>query len=433
MKTLLKNGLMLDEQSKKLVKRDILIDGEIIAKIASEIEDEEAMQIEVAEKLITPGFIDLHVHLREPGFEQKETIETGTYAAARGGFTTVACMPNTRPPIDSVPIVEEILEKAEEAGYARVLPIGAITVRQLGQELTDMEALKKAGVVAVSDDGVGVQSSKMMKEAMRKAYALGLPVVAHCEDNSLAKGGCVHDGEFAKRYGLQGIPSEAESIHVARDILLAEDIGVHYHVCHISSEQSVRLVREAKARGQKVTAEVTPHHLLLCDEDIPEPNPMFKMNPPLRSKKDREALIQGLKDGTIDVIATDHAPHTLLEKQQGMERAPFGIVGLETAFPLLYTNLVRTGELTLAELIEKMTRKPAELFGLPYGVLAEGKVADMTVIDLESERPIDPSAFKSKGRNTPFAGTYVYGWPVMTFYKGVKTWDQADIFVTFEE
>ncbi|SFJ62848.1 dihydroorotase [Thermoflavimicrobium dichotomicum] len=433
MKILLKNGQVLDEQTGKLIKKDILIVGEMIAKIAAEIEDEEAEVIDVDGKFVSAGFIDMHVHLREPGFEKKETIETGTYAAARGGFTTVACMPNTRPPIDSVEIVQDILAKAEEAGYARVLPIGAITIRQLGQELTDMEALKAAGVIAVSDDGVGVQSSKVMKEAMRKAHSLGLPVVAHCEDDTLAKGGCVHDGEFAKRYGLQGIPSEAESIHVARDILLAEDIGVHYHVCHISAEQSVRLVREAKARGQKVTAEVTPHHLLLCDEDIPEPDAMYKMNPPLRSKKDRAALIQGLKDGTIDIIATDHAPHMVSEKAQGMELAPFGVVGLETAFPLLYTHLVLTGELTLAELVEKMTRKPAELFGLPYGVLAEGKSADITVIDLEEERPVDPNTFKSKGRNTPFSGWQCKGWPVLTIYRGNITWDQADIVVTFEE
>ncbi|MBA4494219.1 dihydroorotase [Paenactinomyces guangxiensis] len=433
MKKLLKNGCVLDPVSDDLIEIDILIEGTYIKKIDTHlpVNDPDAEVIDLSGKFVSPGLIDMHVHFREPGFEKKETIASGTRAAARGGFTTVACMPNTRPVTDSVEVVREILAKAEQAGCARVLPYGAITVRELGQELTDMAALKAAGVIGVTDDGVGIQSSKMMKEAMRKACQVGLPVVAHCEDDTLAKGGCVHDGTFASRYHLQGIPSEAESIHVGRDILLAEDIGVHYHVCHISAEQSVRLVREAKSRGQKVTAEVTPHHLLLCDEDIPEPNALWKMNPPLRSRKDREALIEGLKDGTIDIIATDHAPHTAAEKAMGMERAPFGIVGLETAFPLLYTHLVLKGVLTLAELIDKMTRKPAQIFGLPYGVLAEGLPADLTVIDLEEERAIDPDTFLSKGRNTPFAGWKVKGWPVLTIMNGNITWNQADTALTF--
>jgi dihydroorotase len=427
MKILLKGGQVFDQQNWELTVKDILIEGNQISKIADEIEEDGATVINVTGKLVSPGFVDLHVHLREPGFEKKETIATGTQAAARGGFTTVACMPNTRPSLDSAELIKEVIAKAEEAGFARVLPIGAITVRQLGNELTDMAALKEAGAIAVSDDGVGVQSSKMMKEAMKKAHELGLPVVAHCEDDSLIEpGSSVHDGVFAKKHGLVGIPSESESIHVGRDILLAEDIGVHYHVCHISTEQSVRLVREAKSRGQKVTTEVTPHHLLLCDEDIPSPDPMYKMNPPLRSKRDRAALIEGLKDGTIDIIATDHAPHTLEEKAQGMELAPFGIVGLETAFPLLYTHLVLTGELTLAELVEKMTQKPAELFGLPYGVLAEGKSADLTVIDLEKEQVIEPKNFRSKGKNTPFAGWKCKGWPILTIYQGKVVWTEAE-------
>jgi dihydroorotase len=434
MKKLLKQGWMLAGQTGERVVQDVLIVGDRIAEIASQIEADEATEvIDVAGKLVSAGLIDLHVHLREPGFTEKETIATGTKAAARGGFTTVACMPNTRPVIDSVAVVEQVLAQAQAAGYARVLPYGAITKRELGQELTDMAALQAAGIFAVTDDGVGVQNSKMMKEAMQTAYALGLPVVAHCEDDSLAKGGCVHAGVFAKRYGLAGIPSAAESIHVARDILLAEAIGVHYHVCHISTAQSVRLVREAKARGQKVTAEVTPHHLLLCDKDIPELNAMWKMNPPLRSQADRAALIQGLKEGTIDIIATDHAPHTIQEKLTGMEQAPFGIVGLETAFPLLYTHLVLTGVLTLAELLAKMTCKPAAIFGLPTGVLAVGSLADITVIDLAEERAIDPDTFESKGRNTPFAGWQVKGWPVLTMLGGEITWEQTEMALTFSE
>lgn len=426
MNKLLKNGRVLIDRD--WVKRDLLIQGTQITRIDSSIDDIEAEVIDLKGKIVSPGFIDLHVHLREPGFEAKETIKTGTRAAARGGFTTVACMPNTHPVIDSVEVVQEILRKAEQEGSARVLPIGAITKGEKGLELCDYQSLKEAGVVALSDDGVGVQNSRIMKEAMIQAHKLNLPIVAHCEEESiLEKGASVHAGKFAVRYQLKGIPSEAESIHVARDILLAEDVGVHYHVCHISTEQSVRLVREAKARGQKVTAEVTPHHLLLCEDDIPGLDPNYKMNPPLRSKKDQIALIEGLLDGTIDIIATDHAPHTVEEKKQSMTQAPFGVVGLETAFPLLYTHLVDSGKLTLTELIHKMSKRPAKLFGLPWGELAVGKAADLTVIDLEKEQEIDPNAFQSKGKNTPFAGWKVKGWPILTMVDGTITWRDQSI------
>jgi dihydroorotase len=424
---LLKNGNLLDPESKELVQRDLWIDGQKIRAIAPEIRpDEEVTVIWADGKLVCPGLIDMHVHLREPGFEQKETIESGCRAAARGGFTTIAPMPNTNPVTDSPDKIKEVIDRAKKTGLARVLPYGAITVGQRGEELTDMAGMKKAGAIGVTDDGVGVQSAKMMKEAMKKAVAEDLPVVAHCEDDTLAKGGCVHEGVFAKKHGLTGIPSSAEAIHVGRDILLAEETGAHYHVCHISTQASVRLVREAKARGQKVTAEVTPHHLLLCDEDIPGPDPNWKMNPPLRSKEDRQALIEGLKDGSIDFIATDHAPHTVEEKQAGIEQAPFGIVGLETAFPLLYTHLVIKGVLTLHELVDKMTLKPAQVFRLPYGRLVEGGPADITVIDLDREKVIDPKNFASKGRNTPFAGWKLKGWPVLTILDGKVTWQDDD-------
>ncbi len=267
-------------------------------RIGRELPGEADQVLDLAGKLLIPGLIDLHIHLREPGFEEKETIATGTRAAARGGYTAVACMPNTRPVTDTPDGVRRILEINEREGCGvRVLPIAAITKASSGEELTDMAGLKEAGALGVSDDGVGVQSPRMMKAAMRRAAALNLPVVAHCEEEDLlVPGACVHDGDFARRHDLPGIPGEAESVHVGRDLLLAEDTGVHYHVCHISAESSVRLVREAKARGQRVTAEVTPHHLLLCEEDIPGPDPLFKMNPPLRSLRDREALIEGLKD-----------------------------------------------------------------------------------------------------------------------------------------
>jgi dihydroorotase len=421
-KLLLKNGRILAKQGDKLITCDILIHNNKIERMDENLHDADAEWIELAGKFVSSGFIDLHVHLREPGFPHKETIETGTRAAVRGGYTTIACMPNTRPVIDSVEVVQEIIAKAEKAGNARVLPIGAITIRQLGKEHTDMDALKEAGIFALSDDGVGVQSSQMMREAMRRAKQIGLPIIAHCEDDTLVKGGVVHEGAFAEKHGLTGIPSLSESIHVGRDILLAEDTGVHYHVCHISALESVRLVREAKLRGQKVTAEVTPHHLLLCEEDIPALDANWKMNPPLRSRQDRQALLEALKEGTIDFIATDHAPHTDEEKVTGMELAPFGIVGLETAFALLYTNLVLTGELTLRQLVELMSAKPAKLFGLPYGELSEGEIADITVIDLEEEHVIDPATFLSKGRNTPFVGWKAKGWPVLTIVNGKITW-----------
>lgn len=425
---LLKNGKIM--QDGQFLQRDILIIDQVIAKVAEKMEEHGHKEIDVKGKLISPGFIDMHVHFREPGFEAKETIATGTAAAARGGFTAVACMPNTRPVTDRVEVVRYIKDKAVKEGVVRVLPIGSITVRQLGEELTDMAAMKAAGIIGVSDDGVGVQSSRVMKEAMKKAAELGLPVIAHCEDDSLAKGGSVHEGSFAVKYGLRGIPNEAEAIQVVRDIILAEATGVHYHVCHISAEQSVRHVRYAKEKGLKVTSEVCPHHLLLADEDIPGLDSNYKMNPPLRSRKDREALIEGLKDGTIDIIVTDHAPHTEEEKKRGMALAPFGIVGLETAFPLLYTYLVLTGELSLEAIIEKMTRKPAELFALPWGRLEEGAEADLTIIDLETEREVNPQEFASKGKNTPFTGWKLKGWPVMTMVAGSVVWKREEVLKT---
>ncbi|MGD8190075.1 dihydroorotase [Brevibacillus ginsengisoli] len=417
----LRNGKLLNEAG-ELISQDIKIEGDRIVQIADklELDTTEDEVIDLKGKFVTAGFIDMHVHLREPGFEAKETVETGAKAAVRGGYTTVACMPNTRPVIDSPETVKYVLDKANEAGLARVLPYGAITVRELGQELTDFTALKEAGIVAVTDDGVGVQSSAMMKEAMKRAKELELSVVAHCEDDSLLiHGSALHDGVVAKRHGLPGIPSESESIHVGRDILLAEQTGVHYHVCHISAKESVRLVRDGKRAGVNVTTEVTPHHLLLCDEDIPENlDANWKMNPPLRSREDRAALIAGLKEGTIDIIATDHAPHTEEEKAKGLERAPFGIVGLETAFPLLYTHLVLTGELSLSELVEKMNRKPAEIFNLPFGKLGVNEIADLVVIDLDNEKTIDPQDFHSKGKNTPFTGWNCKGWTALTIVDG---------------
>ncbi|MEK5502206.1 dihydroorotase [Bacillus sp. FSL M8-0168] len=417
MSYLIKNGFMLDENGEK-IKRDIRIEGEVISEIAT-LEAEPGESVIDAEGLfVSPGLIDLHVHFREPGGEKKETIETGAQAAARGGFTTVAAMPNTRPVPDTKEQMEWLTNRIQETASVRVLPYASITVRQTGKDMTDFDELSEAGAFAFTDDGVGVQTAGMMFEAMKKAASINKAIVAHCEDNSLIYGGSVHDGEFAKKHGLNGIPSICEAVHIARDVLLAEAAGCHYHVCHISTKESVRAVRDAKKAGIRVTAEVTPHHLLLCDTDIPGLDTNYKMNPPLRSKEDREALLEGLLDGTIDFIATDHAPHTEAEKQQTMSLAPFGIVGLETAFPLLYTHFVKNGAWTLKQLVDYMTVKPCEAFGLPYGRLEAGRPADITLIDLEKEDKIDKNRFLSKGKNTPFDGINCFGWPVLTMAAG---------------
>lgn len=423
MSMLIKNGRLLTENGFEEI--DLLIKDGKVAHIGKNLTANAAKIIDADGKLIAPGFIDLHVHLREPGGEKKETIETGTLAAARGGFTTVAAMPNTRPVPDSAEQLKWVNEKIRETAAVRVLPYASITIRELGQELTNFEELKAAGAFALTDDGVGVQSAGMMLEAMKQAAKLDLAVVAHCEDNTLINKGSLHEGKKSAELGIIGIPSVCESIHIARDILLAEQAGCHYHVCHISTKESVRAVRDAKRYGINVTAEVTPHHLLLNEDDIPGNDANFKMNPPLRSRADQEALIEGLLDGTIDFIATDHAPHTSAEKAEGFELAPFGIVGLETAFPLLYTHLVETKIISLKQLIDFLTVKPAAAFGLPYGEIKVGAVADIVLIDLEEKKEINPEEFLSKGKNTPFAGWSCKGWPVVTIAEGKIVWEEG--------
>lgn len=424
MSYLIKNGFILSSTGER-VQQDIRVEGKVIQAMGHlEREDGEEV-IDAAGLFVSPGLIDLHVHLREPGGEKKETIETGSKAAARGGYTTIAAMPNTRPVPDTKEQMEWLMNRIKETSSVRVLPYASITTRQIGEEMTDFAALKEAGAFAFTDDGVGIQTAGMMYEAMKKAASLDQAIVAHCEDNSLIYGGCVHEGDFSKANGLNGIPSICESVHIARDVLLAEAANCHYHVCHISTKESVRVVRDAKKAGIRVTAEVSPHHLLLCDADIPGLDTNYKMNPPLRGAEDREALIEGLLDGTIDFIATDHAPHTEEEKNETMQRAPFGIVGLEIAFPLLYTRFVKTGEWTLKELVDYMTIKPAEAFALPYGKLEEGQIADITLIDLNKEMAIDKKSFLSKGQNTPFDKLTVSGWPVMTLASGEVVYEEG--------
>ncbi|WP_188205745.1 dihydroorotase [Alkalibacillus aidingensis] len=378
---------------------------------------------------LLPGFVDIHVHLREPGGEAKETIETGTKAAARGGFTTVCAMPNTRPVPDDQANLLYVNELISKHGHVRVLPYAAITKRQLGKELVDVQSLKQLGAVAFTDDGVGVQTAGKMHEAMQLASKHQTSIVAHCEENSLVNQGVMHEGKRNKELNLPGISSISESVHIARDLLLAEATGCHYHVCHVSTKESVRIIRDAKRVGIPVTAEVTPHHLLLTEHDIPGDQADFKMNPPLRSEEDRQALIAGLLDGTIDCIATDHAPHMSDEKSQGFLHSPFGIVGLETAFPLLYTHFVQTNIVTLEQLVDWLTIKPAKVFNLPYGKLEIGQPADLVLVNLNETSIIDPKTFYSKGHNTPFAGWEVKGNPTMTMVDGEVVWQEEDIYV----
>lgn len=361
-----------------------------------------------------PGFIDVHVHLREPGFSYKETVASGTLAAAAGGYTAVCCMPNLRPVTDSVGSLAALFEIIERDAHVRVYPYASITVGEMGEQLTDFAALKMAGAIALSDDGKGIQSEEMMLAAMRLAKENGLMIVAHCEDNSLLRGGYINDGEYARAHGHAGICSKSEWGQIERDLRLAEITGAKYHVCHISTAESVQLIREAKARGVDISCETAPHYLLLDDSMLGEDG-RFKMNPPIRSARDREALIEGIKDGTVDMIATDHAPHSAEEKSKGLAGSLMGVVGLETAFPALYTGLVRTGIITLEKLTELMSKNPSERFGIPV----EGEC----IWDLNAKYTVDPKNFRSKGRATPFEGMQVYGKCLKTTINGRTVWD----------
>ncbi|WP_347860649.1 dihydroorotase [Salimicrobium sp. PL1-032A] len=404
---------------------EIRVSDGVITELGHSLSTGEQEEIFDARKtLIVPGFTDVHVHLREPGGEYKETIETGTNAAIRGGFTTICPMPNTKPVPDSKEKLEELNSRIRERANCEVLPYVSITKEQQGEELTDMKALKEAGAFAFTDDGVGVQSAAQMKQAMKQAAQLHMPVVAHCEDNSLAGDGVVHEGEISSRLGLSGIPSSAEAVHIARDVLLAAETGCHYHVCHVSAKESVQVIRNAKQAGVHVTAEVTPHHLILTEKDVTKDDAMFKMNPPLRSEEDKKALIEGLEDGTIDFIATDHAPHSEEEKHTSMKEAPFGITGLETAFPLLYTHFVDTGKWSVGQLIRWMTTKPRAVFSLRRRELEPLHPATFTFIDVGRTEVIDRHTFVSKGKNTPFDGAKVTGIPVCTMIDGTIAWKE---------
>lgn len=357
--------------------------------------------------IIVPGLCDVHVHFREPGFSYKETIASGSAAAAHGGYTAVCTMPNLDPVPDSAEHLQVQLDAIDKSAVIEVIPYGAITVGEKGERLADMEAMSDK-VCAFSDDGRGVQNDEMMREAMTAAKRLGKIIAAHCEDNSLLLGGYIHDGEYARMHGHRGISSASEYKQIERDLRLAEETGCAYHVCHISTKESVELIRQAKARGVDVTCETAPHYLVLCDEDMQEDG-RFKMNPPLRSREDKQALIEGIKDGTIDMIATDHAPHSAEEKGRGLEKSLMGVVGLETAFPVLYTELVKKNIITLERLVELMSFKPKERFGIDTN-------NDFAVFDISEAYKIDPEDFLSMGRATPFAGREVFGRCLLTVH-----------------
>ena len=411
---LLKNGLIL--LGSNLIKQDLLIEKDIIKQIDEYIEEGIHQVIECDNLFISPGLIDMHVHLREPGYENKETILTGTKAAAKGGYTMVCAMPNTNPAPDNIETLNHILELIEEKAIIKVLPYATITEGQNNlSPLVNMKEMKDK-VCGFSNDGYGIQSTRQMYDAMKQAHLHETLIAAHCEDEEILFGGYVHQGNKAIKEGWDGITSLSESIQIARDTLIAEETKAKYHVCHISTKEGVRIIRDAKKRGVNVTCEVTPHHLLLTENDVLDGN--TKMNPPVREIKDKYALISGLMDGTIDMISTDHAPHTENEKQKGLREAPFGIVGLETAFPLIYTNFVETGIATLSDIVKWFSYNPAKRLNLGYGKLLEGRVADITIIDLKKEKRIDKNDFVSKGKNTPFDQWVCKGWPITTIVNG---------------
>ena len=388
---------------------DILIEGNTIVKVGQDLVDAEADMLDARGLHVFPGLIDMHVHLREPGFEYKEDIASGSAAAVRGGFTQVCCMPNTQPVCDNAAIVGYIVARAKEVGLCKVRPIGAITRGEQGENLAEMGKMKAAGAVAVSDDGRPVSDARMMRLAIEYASDFGLLCLSHCEDRSLVDGGVVNEGLNSTLAGLKGIPRAAEEIMLAREIILAETLGKRVHICHVSTKGGVQLLRDAKARGVQVTAETCPHYFTLTDDVIVTYDANTKVNPPIREAEDVEAIKEGLHDGTLDCIVTDHAPHHRDEKCGEYNLAAFGISGIETSFSLSYTALVRGGILTLSQLAQRMSGAPARILGLEGGTLREGEVADIMLADLNERYVIDPKEFVSKGKNTPFEGMEVYG------------------------
>ncbi|HAN21924.1 MAG: dihydroorotase [Clostridiales bacterium GWF2_36_10] len=414
MDLLLTGGMVYN--GKNFSKSDIFIQGGIVSIIEPHISSHFTKALEFNNLYIIPGFVDVHVHLREPGFSYKETIKSGTTAAASAGYTAVCSMPNLNPPPDSIENLKLKTDIIEHDAKIRVFPYASITKGQKGEgELVDFAALKDK-VIAFSDDGRGVQSDDLMEKAMEQAVKYNCIIAAHCEDNSLICGGYIHDGKYAKEHGHKGICSASEYKQIERDLILAKRTGCRYHICHVSAKESIELIRKAKAEGVRVTAETAPHYLVLCEDNLQEDG-RYKMNPPLRTAEDKKALVEGIKDGTIDIIATDHAPHSAEEKSKGLAGSMMGVVGLETAFPILYTNLVKKGVITLEKLIELMCINPRKIFGIDGG-LEVGKSADIAILDLDRKYKINSSDFLSMGKSSPFDGMEVSGKNIMTICNG---------------
>jgi len=429
MRILIKNGRVIDPSQNMDCITNILIEDGLIKKLPSNKESiknrKDLRIIDAGGKIVTPGLVDIHVHLREPGYEHKETIKTGSYSAAAGGFTSIACMPNTDPINDNASVTEYILLKARTEGIVNVFPIGAITNDEKGETMADIGEMHKAGCVAISDDGMPVMNSNIMRRAMEYANSFHIPVITHAEDKYLSDNGVMNEGEVSTKLGLRGIPGSSEEVMIYRDINLAELTGGHLHVAHVSTEGSVRLIRDAKSRGVNVTAEATPHHFTLTDGALTEYDTNAKMNPPLRTAKDVDAVIEGLKDGTIDAIATDHAPHSVDEKNVEFDTAPFGIVGLETALGLSL-KLMDKGLLTLYEIIQKLTINPSNILNLNRGTLQKGEFADILIFDPAEEWIVDPANFYSKSRNTPFVGWHLKGKINYTIVSGNIVYSDTD-------
>ncbi len=430
MKLLIKNGYIIDPISKLEGIRDILIEDACISVIGESLSENADQVIDAKGFTVMPGFIDLHVHLREPGYEHKETICSGTKAAAAGGFTTICPMPNTQPVMDSGDLIENLNTRIKSDAVVKVIPIGAVTMNQEGLYPADITGMVKHGVGAISEDGKSVMNSKVYKDAMIQAKLNHIPVFAHCEDKNLVCNGVLNAGYKAKEFGVNGITSTVEDTITIRDILLANEVGVPLHLCHCSTKMSVKLVEFAKQNGIHVTAEACPHHFTLSEDDITAPDGNYKMNPPLRTKEDMEAIRYGIKNGIIDVIATDHAPHAEDEKKQSLEKAPFGIVGLETAFSLSVTELVKTGLITPMQLAEKLSSTPARILSIDQGdgrrgTLSVGAAADIAIVSMDKKYTIQKNAFYSMGKNTPFDGREVYGTVEMTIVDGVIVYQRA--------
>ncbi|MGN0142435.1 MAG: dihydroorotase [Roseburia sp.] len=442
MTILIKNGQIINPATGMNEVQDLWIENGKVAKIEKNIRKKADRQVDAKGCYVMPGFIDMHVHLRDPGYEEKETIETGCQAAAHGGYTTILAMPNTKPVVDNPDVVNYVHNKAKTLGVVHVYQVGAVTKGQKGKALSDIDGMADAGIIAISEDGKSVMNAQLYREAMKKAAERGLVVLAHCEDSNMVAGGVMNEDENARKLGLKGITNSVEDVIVARDIMLCRDTGVKLHLCHCSTSESVYMVKHAKMENTSVTAEVCPHHFTLTSDDIKtvdksmdmekqvaidaDADTNYKMNPPLRTREDVEALRMGLKEGIMDVIATDHAPHTFADKNTTMKKAPFGIVGLETAASLTYTELVLGGYLTPMQMAEKMSYNPATILGLDRGDIQPGKAADIVIFDPQVTYKIDKNKFASKGRNTPFDGREVTGRVRMTIVDGEIVYSEEE-------